>query len=152
MLTIAADKRISCFESNTVDAAWLCPEYIKEIMPVVKAPTEKKVFYVYFDFNKSNIKDEQVPILKAAIDYAKLGGTVDIKLETSCDFRGSVAYNFKLGEDRADAVALWFADNGLDLPISIDNYGEERSMIRSLVNGIFCPDCWADRKVKVTVE
>ncbi len=59
---------------------------------------------VYFDFDKSAIKPDQVA---AITDNAKLASTYSndyVTVQGNCDERGSSEYNLALGQRRADAV------------------------------------------------
>jgi len=156
LLAVDSHEYLPCFNGKTVGPAWLCGDLVptdEAIATPAAAPViMPKTFTVYFDFDKSNIKDDQLATLNEAVAYARQGGVADVKFEAFCDFRGSDGYNVKLGQARADAVALWMADNGLDLPVEKVNNGKGKSLIRALVNGIFCKDCWSDRKVDITIE
>jgi outer membrane protein OmpA-like peptidoglycan-associated protein len=152
MLAIDSHEYLSCFNGKTVGPAWLCGELVPTNEEIAAPAPMPKTFVVYFDFDKANIKTDQIATLKEAMAYAQQGGVADVKFSASCDFRGSDAYNMTLGQKRADAVALWMADHGLDLPIETVNNGKGRSLIRALVNGIFCKDCWSDRKVNITIN
>ena len=59
---------------------------------------------VYFDYDKSAIKPDQVGSIT---DNAKLASTYSndyVTLQGNCDERGSSEYNLALGQRRADAV------------------------------------------------
>ena len=175
------DKDIECpyYECETApvdeDTAWVEGLEGKDIiglnkyifpLPVCEATCEEKTvvfiqvdpriepvtFVVYFDFDKSNIRDDQVAVLQDALDYAKQGGVSEIKLASFCDFRGSVDYNTGLGSRRAEAVKAWFAENGLDTAYVVENNGKLKSLVHALLNGKFCKECWSDRRVEITVK
>jgi outer membrane protein OmpA-like peptidoglycan-associated protein len=133
---------------------WICPPLIIETVEAVAAvaPVDAKVFVVYFDFDKSNIRSDQISTLEEALVYAKEYGTGAI-LSAYCDFRGTVPYNDILGMKRVTSVENWFTSNGVEASfIETYNFGETASPERPLENGVFCKDCWTDRRVEIVIE
>jgi len=106
-------------------------------------------FVVFFDFDMSNIRADQLATLEDALAYAKMYDA-PIALDGFCDFRGSNEYNIALGDRRASAVKAWFVENGIDPDrISTASYGELG--VRDLV-GRFCKECFKDRKVTIKIK
>ena len=60
---------------------------------------------VYFDFDKSIVHDEYMPMLKAHAGYLTSHSSAHIQIQGNTDERGSAEYNLGLGQRRADAVA-----------------------------------------------
>jgi peptidoglycan-associated lipoprotein len=86
---------------------------------------------VHFDYDMSEIRSDAERILrqKAAILRASPG--VQLRIEGHADERGSNEYNLALGNRRAQAVADFFTNFGLDgSRFSIVSYGEERALVR----------------------
>ena len=65
-------------------------------------PLARKV--IYFDFDKSEIKPEYAPIVKASAQTLTERPGLKVKLEGNTDQRGTREYNIGLGERRAQAV------------------------------------------------
>lgn len=85
---------------------------------------------VYFEFDKSDIRPEYVPILKAHGDYLAGNSGVRLRLEGHADERGSREYNIGLGERRAQAVKQLLLLNGASaIQLSTVSYGEERPAV-----------------------
>jgi peptidoglycan-associated lipoprotein len=59
---------------------------------------------VYFDFDKSAIKQDERAKISAAADYLKKTPQYRLLLEGHCDWRGTSEYNLGLGDRRAQAV------------------------------------------------
>lgn len=133
-----------------------CAPCEAEEVVVITPPVAKLApltFVVHFDFDKSNIKADQVQILKDAFAYAEKGGAATIKLTSFCDFRGGNEYNVGLGLRRANAVKAWFDNEGLEgIAYVVENNGKFKSLIRALTSVGFCKECWSDRRVEITVE
>ncbi len=70
--------------------------------PVAQAlPTERSI---YFDFDKSFIKDQYRPVVQANGQYQVDNSSVRVTIQGNCDERGSREYNLGLGQRRADSV------------------------------------------------
>jgi len=69
---------------------------------------------IYFDFNKSNIKREFIPVLEEGTSIIKSKPNTKVILEGHTDGIGSVQYNMKLGQRRADSVKAFFVKKGID--------------------------------------
>lgn len=73
--------------------------------PVAAAPKAPSDFMVFFDWNKSNLTPEALKIISDAVAAAKKEGAKQIRIVGHTDTSGSAAYNLKLSERRAQAVA-----------------------------------------------
>jgi outer membrane protein OmpA-like peptidoglycan-associated protein len=84
--------------------------------PPPPAPTESKKIVlrgINFDFNKSNIKREFVPVLDEAAQILKDNTNVRVTIEGHTDSIGSDAYNQRLSERRARAVKQYLVSKGI---------------------------------------
>jgi len=103
--------------------------------PVVTETMEeafaKNVRDVYFDYDKSDIREDQKSTLSDAANFLKMNSSIKFSLEGHCDERGSEEYNLGLGDRRANAVKNYLISLGIDAgrinPIS---YGKERPQCR----------------------
>jgi len=68
---------------------------------------------VHFDFNRANIRPDAEPILDEAADILSKHPDVTINVNGYCDAIGSYAYNLKLSQRRADAVAGYLESKGI---------------------------------------
>jgi len=59
---------------------------------------------IYYDFDKSQIKDEFKPLIQAHAGYLTDHRATKVRIEGNCDERGSREYNLALGQRRADSV------------------------------------------------
>ena len=59
---------------------------------------------VFFDFDKSNVKESERSKLQEAATYLKDHANQRILLEGHCDWRGTAEYNLSLGDRRANAA------------------------------------------------
>jgi OOP family OmpA-OmpF porin len=95
------------------------PEPVPVPAPAAKAESPDLVVLrnLNFDFDKSDIKDQFVPLLQQAAQILKDNPTLSIVCEGHTDGKGSVDYNQKLSERRASAVRDWLVNKG-GLPAS----------------------------------
>ena len=70
----------------------------------VAAPVGARVFTVYFDWNRSAVGPDTMPILQQAAAAYRAGGVVSVRLTGHADTSGSVRYNQRLSERRAKRV------------------------------------------------
>lgn len=68
---------------------------------------------VYFDFDKTAIRDDSRRILSDAVRLLRRNPDADILITGNCDARGSENYNLKLGRERAEAVKQFMLAEGI---------------------------------------
>src|SRR5262245_389474 len=101
--------------------------------PVVdeSAIFDKNVKTIYFDYDKSEIRPDQMAQLRANADWLKRNPNVRFVIQGHCDERGSQEYNLALGDHRANAVKEYLVQQGIqENRMSIISYGEERPCCR----------------------
>ena len=71
---------------------------------------------VYFDFNKTDLRDETINDLAEIAKALKADPNAVLELQGFADPRGSDRYNYQLTRERVDAVVRYLVDNqGIDL-------------------------------------
>jgi peptidoglycan-associated lipoprotein len=84
---------------------------------------------IHFDFDKYDIRPEDVAILKENADLLKKYQKVKIQIEGHCDERGTSEYNLALGERRANSTKNYLMTLGVSPErISTISYGEEKPL------------------------
>ncbi len=92
-------------------------------------PVKKKIVLraVHFDFDKSNIRADAVPILDEAVRILKEENIMAVISEGHTDSIGSVPYNLKLSQRRAAAVKKYLVDHGIPAShIKTEGFGKSR--------------------------
>ena len=86
---------------------------------------------IYFDFDESEIRADQISRLESNASWLKQHQGVKFTIEGDCDERGSEEYNLGLGDRRANRVKEFLIKEGVD-PSSIRtvSYGEEHPVCR----------------------
>jgi OmpA-OmpF porin, OOP family len=73
--------------------------------PAPPPPPTHQVYLVFFDWDKYNITPEGMQVIQLAANQYKSGGSVRLQVTGYTDLSGSAAYNQRLSERRANAVA-----------------------------------------------
>lgn len=82
---------------------------------------------VYFDYDKSVVREEALPILHAHAEFLRRNRGLGIVLGGHADERGSNEYNLALGQRRANAVRDILAADGVSSgQIEPLSFGEEQ--------------------------
>jgi outer membrane protein OmpA-like peptidoglycan-associated protein len=92
------------------------PPVVAPPAPPAPPPVQRKVFLVFFDWDKYTITPEGMQILQQAAAAYRSGAPVQIQVTGYTDRSGSPGYNQRLSERRAGAVAT--ALEGLGVPRS----------------------------------
>lgn len=91
--------------------------------------TTEGMLPVYFDFDSSEIKSDQVSRIEANSMFIKKVGKV-VAIEGNCDPRGTNEYNMALGERRALSAKRYLVNLGVDESgLRTVSYGEERMLL-----------------------
>jgi peptidoglycan-associated lipoprotein len=104
--------------------------------PVAKAatpqPSEEDLFAknvkdVFFDFNKANIRPDEVGVAETDAQFLAQHPDVKVLVEGHCDDRGSEEYNLALGDSRANSLKSSLQAQGVSADrIKTISYGKEK--------------------------
>lgn len=131
---IAAEKAAA--EKRAAEAAARAAEEQKAREAAAKAAAGLQP--IYFDFDKSFIRDDAKPVMKANAEYLKANPKVKVRIEGNCDERGTIEYNQALGQRRAAAAKKYLTDMGISAKrISLISYGKEKPVCSQSTE-----DCW----------
>lgn len=82
---------------------------------------------IHFDFDKHNIKKIYVPAMEKHVTFLSQHAAAPVTVEGHTDYVGSVEYNQKLSERRANAVRQYLIEKGIaSSRIRVVGYGELR--------------------------
>lgn len=105
------------------------PAVIEEVKEEVVVPEVQKIVLrgINFDFDKSDIKPEFVPVLDEAVEILKKHPDTNVIIEGHTCWIGTEKYNQGLSERRAASVCKYLAEKGISQN-SLDTigYGETR--------------------------
>ncbi len=93
---------------------------------------------IFFDFDKSLIRDEARQVLMDNAAWLKANPKIKVRIEGYCDERGTKEYNQALGQRRAATAKKFLAGMGISASrISLISYGKEKQVCSESSEG-----CW----------
>ena len=105
---------------------------IRDSLAAVSRARDALVAKVYFDFDRSELRDDQRAVLDAKLPVLRANPAVRIRIEGNADERGSDEYNMALGMRRAQTARKYLIDHGVEAArIDISSNGEERSVCQA---------------------
>lgn len=81
--------------------------------PDLNALFSQNVTDAYFDYDKSDIREDAKAALQKDAEFLRSYPQVNVTVEGHCDERGSSEYNLGLGQRRADAVKNYMVSLGI---------------------------------------
>jgi outer membrane protein OmpA-like peptidoglycan-associated protein len=95
-----------------------CPEVAKKVIV-------QELKGIKFETNKDVIKKVSKPILNKAIEFMKANPSYNLEIDGYTDNQGKAFYNLKLSQKRANSVAKYLVDHGIDAKrLSESGFGE----------------------------
>jgi outer membrane protein OmpA-like peptidoglycan-associated protein len=119
----------ACRTDEAIDMALKASEMAKALCGgKVAAVKQTMVLKLNFDFDKSIIKNQDIPQLQKAIEFIKSHKGSKVRVAGHTDSKGSDKYNQKLSERRAAAVVNYFVKKGAVKRANISSvgYGESK--------------------------
>jgi len=93
---------------------------------------------VVFETNSAAIRPEEEPKLRRSLEEIRQAfeqhkdlGAVTLFIAGHTDTRGSAEHNRNLSRRRARAIAQWFRDHGLTMPIAYEGFGEHALKVKT---------------------
>jgi outer membrane protein OmpA-like peptidoglycan-associated protein len=114
-----------------------------EIIIVEEFITEKGVMLIktnpiYFDLNKSDIREDAAIELNKVVKIMEDNPTIKIELNSHTDSRAPDGYNMRLSNDRAKSSINYIISQGINpARLSGKGYGETR-LVNKCSNGVKC--------------
>lgn len=114
------------------------PEPAKEETNERAASAASGLQPIYFDFDRSFVRDDAKAAMKANAEWLKANPKVKVRIEGNCDDRGTKEYNQALGQRRASSAKKYLTDLGISAKrISLISYGKEKPVCSESAE-----ECW----------
>ena len=95
---------------------------------------------IYFDLDKSNIREDAAIELEKILDVMVENPTIKINIKSHTDSRASFEYNDQLSERRAKSTLEWLVKNGIDTTrLTAKGYGE-RELVNKCSDDVPCSE------------
>ena len=92
--------------------------------------TSAPLLPIYFDFDKSNIREDQRARIEKNAAFLKQDMAVKVQIEGNCDERGTNEYNMALGERRAISAKKYLSKLGVhEDRMHTISFGEEKPLL-----------------------
>ena len=122
----------------TVEEKAPAPAPKEEPMPAAEEKKMLELKDAFFDFDKSNIREDAKAPLQNNGEFLRANKNTKIAIEGHCDERGTNEYNLALGQRRADSAKRYLINLGINASrISTISYGEEKPQCKEQNEG-----CW----------
>lgn len=132
MMSGCAKKAVEAPEAAPVDKAAMGPtESLEtEASTIMEGRTSAPMLPVYFDFDSSAIRSDQVERIEFNGDFLKENSAIRIRIEGNCDPRGTKEYNLALGERRALSAKRYLENLGVEASrMDTISWGEEKLLL-----------------------
>lgn len=97
---------------------------------IMEGRTSGPMLPVYYDFDSSAIRSDQVERIETNGDFMKQNPDVNVRIEGNCDPRGTKEYNLALGERRAQSAKKYLVNLGVDESrLTTVSWGEEKLLL-----------------------
>lgn len=101
-----------------------------KVDPQPGSRTSQGMHEVYFDYDSSAIRADQVENMELNAAFLKDNPDVRIRIEGNCDPRGTKEYNLALGERRAQNTKKYLVNLGVDVSrLDTISWGEEKLLL-----------------------
>lgn len=102
---------------------------------------EIRLTNIYYDFNKSDIRDDAEPSLNKLAEVLQDNPTIKIELASHTDCRGGDKYNRDLSQKRAESVVNYLISKGIDATrLMAKGYGKSQPAVQCA-----CSKCTEDQ-------
>ena len=130
--------RINLPEPEPVEA--LVPAIMEIPTPVAAKPAPKSFAPVYFDYNQTTIRQDDLSELDRVAQAMTNDQEMKLLVEAYADVRGTDWYNVSISGKRAQAVKNYLVGKGVDRSrLELHGNGES-NLVNDCVNGVPCPD------------
>ena len=106
------------------------PFVIEKKQEFPEGRTSAPLLPIYFDFDTSNIRQDQRSRLEENAAFLKQNKAAKVRIEGNCDERGTNEYNMALGERRSINAKRYLVNLGIpSIRIHTISYGEEKPLL-----------------------
>jgi OmpA-OmpF porin, OOP family len=129
MITASAEGYLNTTDSIEANDDGLSPFSRDLYLAPIEVGLTVRLQNIYFDFDKTTLKDESFPELNKVVDFLKQNETVEIEISGHTDNKGSDDYNLNLSQGRSQAVVDYIIGQGIeDFRLTAHGYGESKAI------------------------
>lgn len=129
MITASAEGYLNATDSVEASEDGLSPFSRDLYLPPIEVGATVRLQNIYFDFDKTTLKDVSFIELNKVVEFLKQNETVEIEISGHTDNRGSDEYNVNLSQGRSQAVVDYIIGQGIDeFRLVARGYGETKAI------------------------
>ena len=108
--------------------------------PLLVEAVQPKDIYIYFDFDKSGIRDDAIVHLDSVITYMNEFKDQVLQIGGHCDSRGTTALNLNLSLRRSNAAINYLHNKGISLSRMIGTGYGLTQLVNKCAKGVACTE------------
>ena len=129
LITASAEGYLNATDSVEANDDGLSPFSRDLYLSPIEVGLTVRLQNIYFDFDKTTLKDESFPELNKVVDFLKQNETVEIEISGHTDSKGSDDYNLNLSQGRSQAVVDYIIGQGIEnFRLTAHGYGEGKAI------------------------
>jgi OOP family OmpA-OmpF porin len=129
IITASAEGYMNATDSIEANDEGLSPFSRDLYLQPIEVGLTVRLQNIYFDFDKTTLKNESFTELNKVVDFLKQNETVEIEISGHTDNKGSDEYNLNLSQGRSQAVVDYIIGQGIqDYRLSAHGYGEGKAI------------------------
>jgi outer membrane protein OmpA-like peptidoglycan-associated protein len=129
MITASAEGYINSTDSVEANDDGYSPFSRDLYLQPIEVGVTVRLQNIYFDFDKTTLKEESFPELNKVVDFLKQNETVEIEIAGHTDSKGSDDYNVNLSQGRSQSVVDYIVSQGIDsYRLIAHGYGEGKAI------------------------
>jgi outer membrane protein OmpA-like peptidoglycan-associated protein len=125
MITASADGYLNVTDSIEANDDGMSP-FIRDLyLQPIEVGLTVRLKNIYFDFDKTTLKEESFPELNKVVDFLKRNASVEIEIAGHTDSKGTDDYNVNLSQGRSQSVVDYIVSQEIDsFRLTAHGYGE----------------------------
>lgn len=125
MITASADGYLNLTDSIEADDDGMSPFTRDLYLQPIEVGLTVRLKNIYFDFDKTTLKEQSFPELNKVVDFLKRNSSVEIEIAGHTDSKGTDDYNVNLSQGRSQSVVDYIVSQGIDsFRLTAHGYGE----------------------------
>jgi len=97
------------------------------VLSPIKRGAQTVLKNIFFDFDLASLRTESIGELNRVLEILEDNSSMVVEIAGHTDSIGTGAYNIKLSRERAQSVAEWLIENGIDRSrLKVEGYGESQ--------------------------
>jgi outer membrane protein OmpA-like peptidoglycan-associated protein len=129
MISASAEGYLNATDSIEANDDGLSPFTRDMFLVPIEVGLTVRLKNIYFDFDKTTLKNESFVELNKVVEFLKQNQTVEIEISGHTDSKGSDDYNLNLSQGRSQAVVDYINEQGVEMSrLVAHGYGEMKAI------------------------